>query len=61
MYTMEDLQRRAQELRLTIVDMIHAAGSGHLGGSLSSAEILTVLYDVIMRKPEARSGRTGTG
>lgn len=53
MYTMEDLQRRAQELRLTIVDMIHAAGSGHLGGSLSSAEILTVLYDVIMRvKPE---------
>ncbi|MDW7657416.1 MAG: transketolase [Bacillota bacterium] len=48
MATAELLQQRAQELRLSIVDMIHKAGSGHTGGSLSCAEILTVLYDVIM-------------
>ena len=47
------LQRTAQELRLAIVEMIHRAGSGHSGGSLSAAEILTVLYDVVMRvRPE---------
>ena len=39
------MQRNAQELRLMIIDMIHRAGSGHSGGSLSIAEILTVLYD----------------
>ncbi len=43
------LRRTAQQLRLTIVEMIHNAGSGHTGGSLSCAEILTVLYDEIMR------------
>lgn len=43
------MQRRAQELRLTVVEMIHRAGSGHTGGSLSAAEILTVLYDAVMR------------
>jgi transketolase len=48
MATAETLQQRAQELRLSIVDMIHKAGSGHSGGSLSCAEILTVLYDEIM-------------
>lgn len=42
------LQKTAQELRKTIVTMAHTAGSGHCGGSLSCAEILTVLYDEIM-------------
>lgn len=48
MPTAEVLQREAQELRITIIDMIHKAGSGHSGGSLSCAEILTVLYGEIM-------------
>ena len=43
------MQRAAQELRLTVVKMIHRAGSGHTGGSLSCAEILTVLYDAVLR------------
>ncbi len=43
-----ELQRTAQELRIQIVDMIHTAGSGHSGGSLSCAEILTVLYHRVM-------------
>ncbi len=44
----ETLQRHAQELRLAIVNMIYGAGSGHTGGSLSCAEILTVLYESVM-------------
>ena len=39
----------ARRLRLSVVEMIHRAGSGHTGGSLSAAEILTVLYDAVMR------------
>lgn len=44
----ELMKRTAQELRVTIVSMIHNAGSGHTGGSLSCAEILTVLYDHVL-------------
>jgi len=46
--TIEELQRRAQELRITILRMNHRAGSGHTGGSFSVAEIITVLYDTIL-------------
>lgn len=44
----EVLQREAQELRIKVIYMIHKAGSGHSGGSLSSMEILTVLYEEIL-------------
>ncbi|KPK85565.1 MAG: transketolase [Phycisphaerae bacterium SM23_33] len=43
------MRRAAWELRLTVVEVIHRAGSGHVGGSLSCAEILTVLYDAVLR------------
>jgi len=43
------LKRKASEIRRTIVDMIHKAGSGHTGGSLSAADILVALYYEIMR------------
>lgn len=43
------MKKDAQELRSTIISMIHKAGSGHSGGSLSIAEILTVLYDEVMK------------
>ncbi|NLF33077.1 MAG: transketolase [Planctomycetes bacterium] len=36
-------------LRRTIVDMIHTAGSGHSGGSLSCVEILWTLYNGVLR------------
>ena len=48
------MQKTARELRRTVIDMIYEAGSGHSGGSLSCAEILTVLYDEIMRIDPAR-------
>ena len=34
----------ARELRTTVFDMINSAGSGHLGGSFSSLDIMTALY-----------------
>ena len=38
------LERIANDIRINIVKMIYNAGSGHPGGSLSCADILTVLY-----------------
>lgn len=53
MSVVEMLQKEAQELRITIIEMIHKAQSGHPGGSLSCVEILTVLYEQVMNiKPE---------
>ncbi len=39
-----ELEAKARELRFHIVDMVHAAQSGHCGGSLSAADIVTALY-----------------
>jgi len=51
-----ELQAIAHDLRRNIVTMIHKAGSGHIGGSLSVCDILTVLYfrelNVDPRRPE---------
>jgi transketolase len=44
-----ELQATALEARKWIVRMIHEAGSGHPGGSLSLVEILTSLYFRVMR------------
>lgn len=44
---MENLIRakdKAKDIRVDIIEMIHAAGSGHPGGSLSCADILATLY-----------------
>ncbi|MCL1951069.1 MAG: transketolase [Turicibacter sp.] len=41
---MENLQIAANNVRKNIVRMIHESKSGHPGGSLSAAEILTYLY-----------------
>jgi transketolase len=40
----EMLKKNATEIRKGIIKAIHAAGSGHPGGSLSAADILTTLY-----------------
>ena len=39
-----ELQKTANEVRKGIVIAVHAAKSGHPGGSLSAAEIFTYLY-----------------
>ena len=45
----KDLEQVAQEVRLNIVDMIYTAQSGHPGGALSAADIVTALYFDIMK------------
>jgi transketolase len=47
--SMDDLKRIARGLRIDIVKMIGAAGSGHPGGSLSEVELLTALYFRVLR------------
>jgi transketolase len=44
-----ELKRLANRLRIAIVKMIGAAGSGHPGGSLSEVELLTALYFRVLR------------
>ncbi|MFI3284804.1 MAG: transketolase, partial [Erysipelotrichaceae bacterium] len=41
---MEELVRHSKSIRRNIVKMVSDAASGHPGGSLSGADILTVLY-----------------
>lgn len=43
------LQEIARQVRLDIVEMLHQAGSGHLGGSLSATDILVALFFAEMR------------
>ena len=40
----KELQKISNEIRKNILNMVYEAGSGHIGGSLSATEILTVLY-----------------
>ena len=53
------LQRIARELRMDIVEMIYRAASGHPGGSLSIAELLTALYFDEMNHSPDRKGTPG--
>ena len=51
-----ELQQKANQLRKHIVASLHAAKSGHPGGSLSAADIMTYLYyeemNIDPKKPE---------
>ncbi|MCD6256854.1 transketolase [Candidatus Aerophobetes bacterium] len=46
---MDKLYQKATKLRKLVLQMIHQAGSGHPGGSLSAVDIITVLYFYEMR------------
>jgi transketolase len=39
-----DLQERARQIRLDVLDMVYRRGAGHPGGSFSCAEVLAALY-----------------
>lgn len=41
---LEMLQEKAKDIRIDIIRQIHSSGSGHPGGSLSAADIITYLY-----------------
>src|SRR3954451_21042150 len=51
--SIEDLKRMANKVRIEIIEMIGAAGSGHPGGSLSEVELLVALYFRVMRHDPA--------
>lgn len=48
MASIEELKRIASQVRRDIVRMVTGAGSGHPGGSMSSADFLTALYFNVM-------------
>jgi len=48
-YNIADLEGIARKLRRHVITMISQAGSGHPGGSLSAADIVTALYFRVMR------------
>lgn len=57
-YTTQDLRKKAAEIRRDILVMLHAAGSGHPGGSLSMVEILiTLYYDIMNVAPDKHDWR----
>lgn len=45
----KDLQRLALKIRIGILEELQARGFGHIGGSLSIADALAVLYGSVMR------------
>ena len=47
----QELKKNSLETRINIVTMVHSAKSGHPGGSLSSADILNVLYAKCLNIP----------
>ena len=50
-----DLAKRAKAIRRHIVSMVTEAQSGHPGGSLSAADILTLLYFKVMNIDAAKA------
>ncbi|MDE2292611.1 MAG: transketolase [Elusimicrobia bacterium] len=52
--TSTDLKTVTRDLRVDIIRMIEAAGSGHPGGSLSVIDLLTVLYAKFLRHDPKR-------
>ncbi len=42
--TLDFLQKKANDIRLDIIESVYCAGCGHPGGSLSVADIMTYLY-----------------
>jgi transketolase len=47
--TIEQLEAKVKQLKLTAFEMVVKAGKGHLGGSFSCAEALVALYYEFMR------------
>ena len=52
-----ELQRFALQIRIGILEQLKARGFGHIGGSLSVADALAVLYGSVMRVGAENSTR----
>lgn len=54
----KELAKLANENRQNVIKMVHNAKSGHIGGSLSSADIMTVLFHKCMKNiPKCREDK----
>ena len=49
---LNELKKNSLQTRINIIKMVHSAKSGHPGGSLSSADILNVLYSKCLNIPK---------
>ena len=61
MATVEQLKQISTQVRRDIIRMVTAAGSGHPGGSMSSADFLTALYFSEMNHDPASWRRDAAG
>lgn len=61
MKTIQELESIASQTRRDIVRMIAACNSGHPGGSLGCADLLTALYNGVMDIEPANYTREGNG
>jgi transketolase len=50
----KELTERAQEIRRLVIQAVHHAGAGHIGGPLSAADLLAALYFRVLRIDPAR-------
>jgi transketolase len=51
-----ELEALARRVRLRVLEMVHRAGSGHIGSNFSIAELLAVLYGEVLKIDPARPG-----
>jgi len=45
----KELEQKAKSIRRLIIQMLSKSGSGHPGGSLSATDVVTCLYNAVMR------------
>ena len=55
----ENLKELARKIRIDIVDCIRSIGAGHIGGSLSIADLLAVLYGKYMNVDPSDPNKEG--
>ena len=61
MQNKEQLQKTASQVRRDIIRMVTLAGSGHPGGSMSSADVMTALFFAVMEHNPGTWTREGKG
>ncbi|MDE5574592.1 MAG: transketolase [Bacteroidales bacterium] len=61
MLSQAELQQMSSQVRRDVVRMIHAAKSGHTGGSLGCADFMTVLYFNMMEHSPEKFSLDGKG
>ncbi len=55
--SVEELAKKADQIRLLSLEMIDNAGGGHIGGSMSAMDIMTALYFRVMNIDPAESDK----